>query len=65
MLNFHEKFSYHDMPTGHCPTSVGAYLKLGLKERYEGTATVPTSPGDPLFSKWGPDGDPIFSEMGT
>ena len=27
--------------------------------------TVPTSPGDPLFSKWGPDGDPIFSEMGT
>ena len=29
------------------------------------TSTVPTSPGDPLFSKWGPDGDPIFSEMGT
>ena len=28
-------------------------------------STVPTSPGDPLFSKWGPDGDPIFSEMGT
>ena len=27
--------------------------------------TVPTSPGDPLFSKWGPDGDPNFSEMGT
>ena len=27
--------------------------------------TVATSHGDPLFSKWGPDGDPNFSEMGT
>ena len=28
-------------------------------------ATAPNLHGDPLFSKWGPDGDPIFSEMGT
>ena len=32
---------------------------------FRAQGTVPTSPGDPLFSKWGPDGDPIFSEMGT
>ena len=37
------------------------FIELGHVE----TCTVPTSPGDPLFSKWGPDGDPNFSEMGT
>jgi len=25
----------------------------------------PQAPGTHFFSKWGPDGDPIFSEMGT
>ena len=32
---------------------------------FEEICTVAKCHGDPLFSKWGPDGDPIFSEMGT
>ena len=27
--------------------------------------TAPNLHGDPPFLKWGPDGDPNFSEMGT
>ena len=40
-------------------------LKQIFKAVFGHDSTVPTSPGDPLFSKWGPDGDPNFSEMGT
>ena len=28
-------------------------------------STVATCHGDPSLTKWGPTGDPIFSEMGT
>ena len=35
------------------------------QDKYDDKYTVAKCHGDPLFSKWGPDGDPIFSEMGT